>query len=199
MCDPILLTLLIMRPHYSQSSRENATPSSGTSPLVSYKEVPPIPPRGNSYIKVTGVLFVSLMSENCSFWLLFLSGQKANIQLNLHTATFLQRPIFGRIPYIDSCLNLSTTGLFLLSQRSPFYLLARSAKVANWSQVSSHCWKSGIWSSLIIWSVTKYHWAYFHLKSTLFLRQYEQQLNPRQIIIYKRLTEINSSYYGLSC
>ena len=29
----------------SQSSRENATPSSGTSPLASYKEVPPPPPR----------------------------------------------------------------------------------------------------------------------------------------------------------
>ena len=32
-----------MRPHYSQSSRENATPHSGTSPLASYKEVPPPP------------------------------------------------------------------------------------------------------------------------------------------------------------
>ena len=41
MCDPILVTLLKMRPHYSQSSRENATPSSGTFPLASYKEVPP--------------------------------------------------------------------------------------------------------------------------------------------------------------
>ena len=40
MCDPILVTLLKIRPHYSQSSRENATPSSGTSPLASYKEVP---------------------------------------------------------------------------------------------------------------------------------------------------------------
>ena len=40
MCDPILVTLLKMRPHYSQSSRENATPSSGTSPLAPYKEVP---------------------------------------------------------------------------------------------------------------------------------------------------------------
>ena len=30
-----------MRPHYSQSSRENVTPSDGTSPLASYKEVPP--------------------------------------------------------------------------------------------------------------------------------------------------------------
>ena len=41
MCDPILVTVLKMRPHYSQSSREDATPSSGTSPLASYKEVPP--------------------------------------------------------------------------------------------------------------------------------------------------------------
>ena len=41
MCDPILVTLLKMQPHYSQSSRENATPSSDTSPLASYREVPP--------------------------------------------------------------------------------------------------------------------------------------------------------------
>ena len=40
MCDPILVTLLKMRPHYNHSSRENATPSSGTSPLACYKEVP---------------------------------------------------------------------------------------------------------------------------------------------------------------
>ena len=39
MCDPILVTLLKMRPHYSHSSRENATPSSGTSPLAFYEEV----------------------------------------------------------------------------------------------------------------------------------------------------------------
>ena len=37
MCDPILVTLLKMPPHSSQ----NATPSSGTSPLASYKEVNP--------------------------------------------------------------------------------------------------------------------------------------------------------------
>ena len=42
MCDPIVVTLLNTRPHNSQSSRENATPSRGTSPLASYKEV--IPP-----------------------------------------------------------------------------------------------------------------------------------------------------------
>ena len=47
MCDPeILVTLLKMQPHYGQSSRENATPSSGTSPVASYKEVPPPPTPG---------------------------------------------------------------------------------------------------------------------------------------------------------
>ena len=45
MCDLILVTLLKMRPHYSQFSRENATPSSSTSPLASYKEgLFPLPP-----------------------------------------------------------------------------------------------------------------------------------------------------------
>ena len=45
MCDPMLVTLLKMRPQCSHSSRENATPSSGTSALASsYKEVPPPPP-----------------------------------------------------------------------------------------------------------------------------------------------------------
>ena len=33
-----------MRPRYSQSSLKNATPSSGLSPLASYKEVQPPPP-----------------------------------------------------------------------------------------------------------------------------------------------------------
>ena len=49
MCDPILVILLKMRPHYSQSSRENATPSNGTSLLASYKEEHP-PPSCNSDI-----------------------------------------------------------------------------------------------------------------------------------------------------
>ena len=44
MYHPILLTLLKMRPHDSQSSRENATPSSSTSAVASYREVSP-PPR----------------------------------------------------------------------------------------------------------------------------------------------------------
>ena len=42
-CDPILVTLLKIRLHYSHSRRENATRSSGKSPIASYKEVPPPP------------------------------------------------------------------------------------------------------------------------------------------------------------
>ena len=57
MCDPILVTLLKMQPHYSQSSRENATPSSGTSPLASYKEVPPPPGRPKIIISFEQIIF----------------------------------------------------------------------------------------------------------------------------------------------
>ena len=46
MYDRILVTPLKMHPRYSQSSREHATPSRGTSPLASYKEVTPSPRGG---------------------------------------------------------------------------------------------------------------------------------------------------------
>ena len=51
MCDPTLVTVWKMQRHYSQSSRENATPSSGTSPLASYKEVPPSPGADGSSVE----------------------------------------------------------------------------------------------------------------------------------------------------
>ena len=44
MCDPILVTLLKVRLHYNQSSPENATAYSATSPLAPHKEVPFTPP-----------------------------------------------------------------------------------------------------------------------------------------------------------
>ena len=46
-CSPFLVPLMKM-PEYSQSSRENSTPSSGTSPVANYYEVPPPPPRENT-------------------------------------------------------------------------------------------------------------------------------------------------------
>ena len=170
-----------MRPHYSQSSRENVTPSSGSSPLVSYKEVPPIPRKGKFLHKSDRGAFRLVYEWKLQFVVASsLRTESQYTQLNLHTDTFLQRPIFGRNSIHWHLFRPLYNGHFLLSPRSPFYLLA---KVANWSQVSLHCWKSGIWSSLIIWLVTKYHWtraiivqlwllhwAYFHLKSTLLVR-----------------------------
>ena len=52
MCDPILAPLLKVRPHYSQSSRENATLSSGTSSLASYKEAAPGPFVVDRYVPI---------------------------------------------------------------------------------------------------------------------------------------------------
>ena len=53
MGDSILVTLLKVRPHYTQSSYENTTPSSGTSPLASYKKLPyPPPPPRESGIEI---------------------------------------------------------------------------------------------------------------------------------------------------
>ena len=58
MCDSLLVALLKMQPHYtgSQSSCENATPSSGTSLLASYKEVPH--PRGGETLTQTNISFM---------------------------------------------------------------------------------------------------------------------------------------------
>ena len=50
MYDRILVTPLKMHPRYSLCSRENATPSRGTSPLASYKEVTPSPGGGGGFI-----------------------------------------------------------------------------------------------------------------------------------------------------
>ena len=55
MCNPIPVSLLKMQPHDSQSSHENASPSSCTSSLASYKEVPP--GGGESLAKTTQFLW----------------------------------------------------------------------------------------------------------------------------------------------
>ena len=72
MCDPILVTLLKMRPHDSQSIRENATLSSGTSPLASYKDVslppPPSGERSNAEVLNRTVSFSQAMIWNFSGW-----------------------------------------------------------------------------------------------------------------------------------
>ena len=51
-----------MRPHDSQTSRENATPSSGTSPLASYKEVAPPPPPSRVVFPLGQALKLSILT-----------------------------------------------------------------------------------------------------------------------------------------
>ena len=64
-CDPILVNLLKMRPHYSHSSRENATPSRGRSPLAPCKVVPP-PPREFSVRGPCGGRWSRLRDKKCA-------------------------------------------------------------------------------------------------------------------------------------
>ena len=78
MCDPILVALLKMQPHYSQSSRENATPSSGTSPIASYREVPP-PPRDPA-IDVRNTRFYVSNQTNL---IVTIKGIKRQVQLGV--------------------------------------------------------------------------------------------------------------------
>ena len=49
-----------MQPHYSQSSRENATPFSGTSQLASYNEVsaPTPPPPNRAILSFAGYIIL---------------------------------------------------------------------------------------------------------------------------------------------
>ena len=52
-CDPILVTLLKMRPHYSQSSRENAThPAARPHWCLIRKYPPPLPEQHAFYLYI---------------------------------------------------------------------------------------------------------------------------------------------------
>ena len=57
MCEPILVTILKVQPHCSQSSCENAIPSSSvTSPSASYKEVHPSPHLSSSVCSLQSIV-----------------------------------------------------------------------------------------------------------------------------------------------
>ena len=79
-----------MRPHYSQSSRENATPSSGTSLLASYKGVPP--PRASTLDKLNAYCF-------------------SDSSLDLMRSFFYGRPEQGHSQYSQKWLERNETRL----------------------------------------------------------------------------------------
>ena len=56
-----------MQPHYSHSSRENATPSSGTSPLASCKGVAPRAAKVGEILDLPPLLSLSLSLAEISF------------------------------------------------------------------------------------------------------------------------------------
>ena len=66
MCDLTLITLLKMQHHYSQSCRENTTPSSDTSPVASYKEVPPPPPQ--DFSPLSEIFYSATLKFNTCNW-----------------------------------------------------------------------------------------------------------------------------------
>ena len=106
MCDPILVTLLKMRPHYSQSSRENATPSSGTFPLASYKEVPPPRVREERLSEQGPNQCQEHMGSSKSAWLDF-TVKSCNLQLAFPSAR--GRPIASFVLLFISDLRIYLT------------------------------------------------------------------------------------------
>ena len=95
MCDPILVTLLKIQPHYSQSSRENATPSSGTSPVASYREVPPPrvqSPSVNSRILMVCFTFL-LYTYECFIRLKFVTETDIYLCSKDNTVVYAKGPL----------------------------------------------------------------------------------------------------------
>ena len=85
MYDPILVTLLKMRPHDSQSCPEYLTPSSSTSQLPSYKEVspPPAPQTGRGVLIKPGTM--NILEHLVTFWNTYnyRHYEKNNLKLNI--------------------------------------------------------------------------------------------------------------------
>ena len=111
-------------PHYSLFCG-NATLSSGTSPLASYKEVPT--PPGEFLHKSDRDAFPLAYEWKLQFLVAssILSGQKANIQSTSIRPPFYNGQFLAESPYIDSYLNLSTTATFFCGQGVPLTYLPR--------------------------------------------------------------------------
>ena len=79
-----------MRPHYSHSSRENATPSSGTSLLASFKGVPPPPPPGHSVTTDSRTFPLMLYDDSIGFSFLDILWASHFVSLKVRPESFDQ-------------------------------------------------------------------------------------------------------------
>ena len=115
------------RPHYSQSRRENATPSSGTSPLASYKEV---------YPRVCHLLFQNLPRTVmlCIFNALVRNG-------NVYTLRKLLSPL--TCPEKVKCISKAQNYTIIASNVTCFYKARRSPFA-----LEDYLWKLTIYSSV---------------------------------------------------
>ena len=127
-CIVLYCIVLKMRPHYSQSRRENATPSSATSPLASYKEVSP--PR------VCHLLFQNLPRTVmlCIFNALVQNGDVYTIRKLLSPLT---------CPEKVKCLSKEQKYMIIASNVTCFYKARR-----NPFAFEDYLWKLTIYSSV---------------------------------------------------
>ena len=120
-CNPVLVTLLKMRPHYSHFTRENAAPSSGTSPLASYKEVAPRPPGCHAtWAKHTRILVHSI----------FLHAQREG-RVVIFRPQHLHRLSFDTTKFITTSLTSLFAGISDWSLSWPSGSLAIVSRLAR--------------------------------------------------------------------
>ena len=117
-----------MRPHYSHSSRENATPSSGTSPLGSCKGVPPPPGLRTGYLLIPDDKLIRReILEEAEFY------QIRRIVNQLHPPPFLGSKILSdeqKRFILNSCLKLEL-------RHSSFVLIYRASR-DGWESIDFH-------------------------------------------------------------
>ena len=152
-CAHILVNLLKMRPHYSHSSRKNATPSSGTSLLASYKGVPPPPfPRkqgqmshttlekSSVFLSPSGFKVVRSVSSSASLIMVILPSTCNEIEFlfnRLYRISECQRLFYeGPTERQTICMRKFSWGWVILRSQIQFYNAQHSEEVPSLIRLS---------------------------------------------------------------
>ena len=139
MCDPTLVTVWKMQRHYSQSSRENATPSSGTSLFASYKEVLPPPPSSSESSTSFLYLIVVKLSAFCGclpftkcFWKIRLESKWNTPFWGLSSGNFQGATEHQKESYCFSGWNVPNGNSCPITSR-PYQFQAFAAYFVEWN------------------------------------------------------------------